>query len=84
MALRPTTLSHRSFFNKKGELKHISSLRFWALQEVLHEKYHFAREDADSIAAFLKPLLEFQPPRRATAAQCLENEWLQPGAVDVE
>ena len=48
------------------------------------QKYHIAREDADAIAAFLRPLLEFQPSRRATAAECLEHDWLLPKAEQKE
>jgi hypothetical protein len=33
------------FFNRHGELRHIKSLRFWPLDRVLSEKYHFPRHE---------------------------------------
>jgi serine/threonine protein kinase len=71
----------RNFFNKKGDLKHISSLRFWSLRDVLHEKYHFPVAEACEIADFLCPLLEFHPSKRATALQCLSTSFVQEGGV---
>lgn len=64
------------YFNKKSELRHIVGLKPWGLEDVLSEKYEWSRKDAEEFAAFLKPMLEFDPERRATAAQCLEHPWL--------
>ena len=67
----------KNFFDRKGNLKHIKALKFWPIQEVLHEKYHFSREDAEAIASFMLPLLEFDPKNRATALDCLKGDWLK-------
>lgn len=67
----------KQFFDKKGNLKHIKTLKFWPIQDVLVEKYHFAREDADAIADFMRPLLDFDPRTRATALDALRHEWLK-------
>ncbi|KAI2504060.1 hypothetical protein MHU86_10422 [Fragilaria crotonensis] len=64
-------------FDRKGTLKHIKQLKYWPVQDVLREKYHFSQEDADAVAAFLKPLLEFDPKLRATALDCLRSDWLK-------
>lgn len=64
------------FFNKKSELKHITGLKPWCLEDVLTEKYEWNRKQAEEFAAFLKPMLDFDPDRRATAAQCLQHPWL--------
>lgn len=64
------------FFNKKSELRHITGLKPWCLEDVLTEKYEWSRKDAEEFAAFLKPMLDFDPDRRATAAQCLNHPWL--------
>lgn len=66
------------FFNKKWELRHITGLKPWGLEDVLTEKYEWSRKDAEEFAAFLKPMLDFDPDRRATAAQCLKHPWLNP------
>lgn len=63
----------RDFFNKKGELKHISKLRPWGLYDVLREKYEWPEKDAIEFSAFLLPMLDFDTTKRATAAQCLEH-----------
>jgi len=67
----------KNFFNRKGELKHIHHLKFWPINEVLHEKYHFSVSDAEEIAEFIIPLLEFEPKNRATALECLNSGWLR-------
>jgi serine/threonine-protein kinase SRPK3 len=67
----------KNFFDKKGNLKHIKQLKFWPVQDVLREKYHFKKEDADAIAEFMMPLLEFDPKSRATALDALRSKWLK-------
>lgn len=67
----------REFFNRKGELRHITKLKPWGLQEVLTEKYEWDVKEAKDFASFLLPMLEFDPEKRATAAQCLEQPWLK-------
>nr|XP_040025126.1 SRSF protein kinase 3-like [Gasterosteus aculeatus aculeatus] len=66
----------REYFNRRGELRHISSLKPWALFEVLLEKYEWPLEQAAQFSDFLLTMLELQPERRATAAQCLQHAWL--------
>eukprot|EP00569_Conticribra_weissflogii_P007842 CAMPEP_0171342918 /NCGR_PEP_ID=MMETSP0878-20121228/15707_1 /TAXON_ID=67004 /ORGANISM="Thalassiosira weissflogii, Strain CCMP1336" /LENGTH=1114 /DNA_ID=CAMNT_0011845721 /DNA_START=777 /DNA_END=4121 /DNA_ORIENTATION=- len=67
----------KNFFDKKGNLKNIKQLKFWPVEEVLHEKYHFATEDAEEVADFMTPCLDFDPSQRATGLECLRSEWLQ-------
>lgn len=67
----------KNFFDKKGNLKNIKQLKFWPVDEVLHEKYHFATEDAEEVADFITPCLDFDPNDRATGLECLRSDWLQ-------
>ncbi|XP_035501101.1 SRSF protein kinase 3 [Scophthalmus maximus] len=67
----------REYFNRKGDLRHISSLKPWALFDVLLEKYEWPLDQAAQFSDFLCTMLELQPERRATAAQCLQHAWLQ-------
>ena len=64
------------FFNRKGDLKNIRRLRFWPLASVLVEKYNFEQKEADQMASFMLPLLDFVPERRADAQRCLAHPWL--------
>lgn len=59
-----------------GELRHISNLKPWGLFEVLLEKYEWPLDQAAEFSDFLLTMLELQPERRATAAQCLQHAWL--------
>ena len=43
---------------------------------MLHGKYDLPESDADALAAFLTPMLDFSPSRRATAAEMLTRPWL--------
>lgn len=67
----------KQFFDKKGNLKHIKSLKFWPIRDVLHEKYHFSKEDAQAVEDFMKPLLDFDPKSRSTALDALRSKWLR-------
>ncbi|CAI9111918.1 OLC1v1012262C1 [Oldenlandia corymbosa var. corymbosa] len=63
-------------FNRFGVLKNVSRLKFWSLSKVLAEKYRFSEADAEELADFLLPILDFVPENRPTAAQCLRHPWL--------
>uniref|UniRef100_A0AAY4B6F0 non-specific serine/threonine protein kinase n=1 Tax=Denticeps clupeoides TaxID=299321 RepID=A0AAY4B6F0_9TELE len=66
----------REYFNRRGELRHIGSLKPWGLFEVLLEKYEWPLEQAAQFSDFLITMLELVPEKRATAAQCLQHPWL--------
>lgn len=44
---------------------------------MLHEKYRFPRTVADEIAAFLLPMIDLNPERRATAEEMLKSDWVK-------
>ncbi|KAM8973494.1 SRSF protein kinase 2 isoform 2-T2 [Pelodytes ibericus] len=66
----------KDFFNKKGELRHITKLKPWSLFDVLVEKYGWPHEDAAQFTDFLTPMLEMVPEKRASAGECLRHPWL--------
>ncbi|XP_073674883.1 SRSF protein kinase 1a isoform X1 [Garra rufa] len=66
----------KEFFSKKGDLKHITKLKPWGLLDVLMDKYEWPREEAETFADFLLPMLELLPEKRVTAADCLRHPWL--------
>jgi serine/threonine-protein kinase SRPK3 len=65
------------FFDRSGKLKHIKNLRYRRLRDVLHDTFLMSPEDADTISAFLLPMLEMDMTRRASASQMIQNEWLK-------
>ncbi|KAJ3007128.1 UNVERIFIED_CONTAM: serine/threonine protein kinase, CMGC group [Siphonaria sp. JEL0065] len=69
-------------FNRRGELRHIHKLRFWGISDVLQEKYHYSKEEAQEIAEFISPMVEIIPEKRATAVEMLGNPWIKD--IDVE
>ncbi|KAI8984538.1 kinase-like domain-containing protein [Mycotypha africana] len=62
------------FFNHRGELRHIHRLRYWSLEDVLHDKYGYRRSEAEEIASFLSPMLTYE--NRARAGDLLTHPWL--------
>ncbi|XP_018108154.1 SRSF protein kinase 2 isoform X7 [Xenopus laevis] len=66
----------REFFNRRGELRHITKLKPWSLFDVLVEKYGWPQEDAAQFTDFLTPMLEMVPEKRASAGECLRHPWL--------
>ncbi|CAO3620598.1 unnamed protein product [Cunninghamella blakesleeana] len=63
------------FFNSQGELRHITRLKYWSLENVLHDKYGFHRQEAKEISDFLLPMLRYQ--QRASAYELLFHPWLK-------
>lgn len=43
------------------------------------EKYDFSEQDANQMAEFLVPILDFVPENRPSAGQCLVHPWLNAG-----
>ncbi|XP_061662290.1 SRSF protein kinase 3-like isoform X2 [Syngnathoides biaculeatus] len=70
-------VSHMTCMWVTGDLRHISTLKPWALFEVLLEKYEWPLDQAAQFSDFLSSMLELEPERRATAAECLQHAWLQ-------
>ncbi|XP_045931334.1 SRSF protein kinase 3-like [Micropterus dolomieu] len=66
----------KQYFNRKGQLRHISKLKPWSLLEILLDKYEWLREEAVQFSSFLLTMLELLPEERATAAQCLKHPWI--------
>lgn len=65
-----------TYFNRRGELRHIKSLRYWGIADVLQQKYHMHALEARNFASFLQPMLKLQPEERTTAQKALEHPWL--------
>lgn len=65
-----------TYFNRRCELRHIKSLRYWGLSEVLQQKYHMHPVEARNFASFLLPMLKLMPEERVSARAALEHPWL--------
>lgn len=66
-----------TYFNRRGELRHVKTLRHWGLEDVLMQKYHMDQVEARSLASFLLPMLRLAPDDRSTAQALLSHPWLQ-------
>ncbi|CAH7668713.1 hypothetical protein PPACK8108_LOCUS3255 [Phakopsora pachyrhizi] len=67
-------------FNRCEELRHMHKLKTWPLEAVLTEKYCLEKEPAVKLTAFLEPMLNWIPWKRATAQKMLKHSWFD-GAV---
>ncbi len=65
-------------------MRHINKLRFWPLEDVLHDKYEITREVAQTIASFLSPMLRLNPEKRAGAGELVHHRWLDGTGVQGE
>jgi len=66
-----------TYFNRRCELRHIKQMRFWALDDVLMQKYHMHPTEAKNLASFLLPMLRCNPEERSSASTMLAHPWLQ-------
>ncbi|XP_078182712.1 uncharacterized protein LOC144576268 isoform X2 [Carex rostrata] len=73
-------LRSKDYFDRHGDLKRIRRLKYWPLDKILTEKYKFKKTDAQEFSDFLCTLLDFDPLKRPTAAQCLSHPWLKTNA----
>ncbi|KAI8887251.1 kinase-like protein [Backusella circina FSU 941] len=64
----------REYFNHGGELRHISRLKYWNLEQVLYDKHGYHRHEAEEIASFLNPMLSYE--HRARACDLIHHPWL--------
>ncbi|KAH6917423.1 CMGC/SRPK protein kinase [Coprinopsis sp. MPI-PUGE-AT-0042] len=67
----------RELFDHSGALRYIKTLKPWPLKRVMTEKYLYAEEDADSLCAFLLPMLKADWRERANARDMLDHPWLE-------
>lgn len=66
----------RRYFDRTGHLRRIRGLNYWPLKRVLMEKYRFKEREAQAFTDFLKPMLEWDQDKRASAKQMLSHSWL--------
>ncbi|GFR75701.1 SRSF protein kinase 1 [Elysia marginata] len=64
----------REFFNRRGELRHISKLKPWGLVDVLTEKYEWSDKDAQEFSDFLLPMLAFDPTEQSQKTAEFKNQ----------
>merc|ERR1719160_86898 len=66
-----------TYFNRRCQLRHIKQMRYWALEDVLQQKYHMDEMEARNLASFLLPMLRLNPEERRSAADMLTHPWLR-------
>ena len=66
----------KDYFNRRGQLRSIISFKPWGLYEVLTDKYKWEPQIAQEFTDFLRPMLEYDPEKRAKASDCLAHPFL--------
>ncbi|GMS87041.1 hypothetical protein PENTCL1PPCAC_9216, partial [Pristionchus entomophagus] len=66
------------YFDQRGRLLHRTGFIPCSLSNVLQDDFKWSQENARELSSFLMPMFALNPSGRATAAQCLQHEWLQP------
>ncbi|KAJ1501749.1 serine/threonine protein kinase, CMGC group [Coelomomyces lativittatus] len=64
------------YFNRRGELRNITKLRYWNLTSVIRKKYLFSQQDAELISSFISPMIHLNPDKRSTPLEALGHPWL--------
>ncbi|KAI7843708.1 hypothetical protein COHA_002607 [Chlorella ohadii] len=66
-----------NYFTHDGRLRNtMRSLQPMPLDWVLHQRHQLPSEEALALRDFLLPMLNFNPRKRASAAQMLQHPWL--------
>ena len=56
--------TEKSSLTSKGELRRITKLSYWSLQDVLIEKYYMEETEAAEFSDFLMTMLKWMPSDR--------------------
>ena len=67
---------YNKFFTKEGKMRRVKEIKHIGIKDILVKKYHFKEFEAQALAEFLLPMLEFYPERRASAREMLRHPWL--------
>ncbi|CAH7670225.1 CMGC/SRPK protein kinase [Phakopsora pachyrhizi] len=65
----------QEIFNRKGELKNISKLKYWGLKSVLVEKYGISDDLSEVLNEVLEKMLQILPDNRLSAEEALKLDW---------
>lgn len=64
------------YFDQKGRIIKNKDYDHVPIDDILVTEFNFTDIDADNTSGFLKKLLEYDPKKRFSARQCLDDEWL--------
>ena len=72
----------RRLVSRTGAVKHARcrNVERWPMADVLRDKYRFAHGEAEAAAAFVLPMLEYNPNLRAKPEALLGHAWLSVAA----
>lgn len=66
----------RHLFTRNGDLRNVRQQPEYPLHMMLIDRFRYAPDCAKEIESFLEPMLEFDPQKRSTAAECLLHPFL--------
>ena len=64
------------YFDQKGRIIKNKDYDHVPIDDILATEFNFSDIEADNTSGFLKKLLEYDPKKRFSARQCLDDEWL--------
>lgn len=76
-AVRDTGLLSSNYFTESGDLINVDTSERRTMFETLVKVYKWAPGHAYPFSEFLSIMLQYDPNKRATAAQCLQHKWLK-------
>ncbi|KAI1711707.1 protein kinase domain-containing protein [Ditylenchus destructor] len=77
MAVLKTGRRWRKFFGEDAQLKNVTELNSTPLEVLLQTYYGWNAKASEEFSAFLRPMLDYDPNQRATAAEMLDHKWLK-------
>jgi len=76
LSLHDNCYNSEDLFDNKGRIRgEHKKLEYWKLKNIFIEKYEIDDNCAQELIDFLLPMLEYDPKKRATAAEMLTHKW---------
>jgi serine/threonine protein kinase len=76
LSLHDDCYNSEDLFDNKGRIRgEHKKLEYWKLKNIFIEKYEIDDNCAQELTDFLLPMLEYDPKKRATAAEMLTHKW---------
>ena len=65
------------YFDTKGRILKYKKFDQVPMRDILYTEFNYSEEESDEIEEFLLTMLEYDPKKRYSAEECLNNKWLK-------